>query len=279
MTSKPLTIITGASGAMGSAAVESLAREGRSIVMACRSREKGEAVRESILGRIPDADLQVSSLDLSSLDSVRDFTASLRGCSIEALFNNAGIINRSYRLTPDGLENTIATNYVGPYLLTRMLLPLIPDGGHIVNMVSLTCSLSEISEDILHEPEEKFSQLGTYARSKLALMLFSIALARKCPRLRVNMADPGVVDSNMISMHRWFDPLADIFFRPFIKSPRKGVQPALSAIHSNLSGYIFKGHKHSLPEENLLKGPLADRLWDLTEAITGADKVSQGKIL
>ena len=159
------TIVTGASGAMGEAAVRALARDGRSVVMACRNLEKAEAVRSRILADLPGADISIGRLDLSSLDSVRAFADSLGQEQVSALFNNAGVISRGYSLTGDAMENTFAVNYFGPFLLTRLLLPLMDPEASIVNMISLTCRYVSVTEKSLRPSADEFSPLGTYARS------------------------------------------------------------------------------------------------------------------
>lgn len=261
------TIVTGASGAMGEAAVRALARDGRSVVMACRNLEKAEAVRSRILADLPGADISIGLLDLSSLDSVRAFADSLGQEPVSALFNNAGVISRGYSLTGDGLENTFAVNYFGPFLLTRLLLPLMDPEASIVNMISLTCRYVSVTEESLRPSADEFSQLGTYARSKLALLRFSRELARRNPGLHINLADPGIVNSNMIDLGHWFDPLADFLFRPFCKSPERGVQPALSALASYGRNRYFVGRK-SMDIPARFENPDLDlRIWEETERI------------
>lgn len=261
------TIVTGASGAMGEAAVRALARDGRSVVMACRNLEKAEAVRSRILADLPGADISIGRLDLSSLDSVRAFADNLGQEPVSGLFNNAGVISRGYSLTGDGLENTFAVNYFGPFLLTRLLLPLMDPEASIVNMISLTCRYVSVTEKSLRPSADEFSQLGTYARSKLALLRFSRELARRHPGLHINLADPGIVNSNMIDLGHWFDPLADILFRPFCKSPERGVQPALSALASNGRNRYFVGRK-SMDIPARFEDPNLDlRIWEETERI------------
>lgn len=259
--------MTGASGAMGEAAVRALARDGRSVVMACRNLEKAEAVRSRILADLPGADISIGLLDLSSLDSVRAFADSLGQEPVSGLFNNAGVISRGYSLTGDGLENTFAVNYFGPFLLTRLLLPLMDPEASIVNMISLTCRYVSVTEKSLRPSADEFSQLGTYARSKLALLRFSRELARRNPGLHINLADPGIVNSNMIDLGHWFDPLADILFRPFCKSPERGVQPALSALASDGRNRYFVGRKiMDIPAR--FEDPNLDlRIWEETERI------------
>ena len=232
---------------MGAAATLALASQGQSILMACRNIEKAGAIRDRILARLPDAEIEIKHLDLSSMCSVCEFVNELGTVPVVALFNNAGTISRGYSLTSDGLENTFAVNYFGPYLLTRLLVPKMNQDARIVNMVSLTCRFVSVDENSLRPESKDFSQLGTYARSKLAF--------------------PGIVNSNMISMGRWFDPLADRLFRPLCKSPERGVQPALAALSSPEKNRLFVGNRcKRIPAR--FSDPVLDlRLWQETESI------------
>jgi len=252
---------------MGSAAVRALAAQGHAVVMACRNPGKAAAVRERILAEVPDADLAIHPLDLSSLDSVHAFVAGLDDGPVSALFNNAGVISRSFIRTPDGFEQSFAVNYFGPVLLTRLLLPQMDPDARIVNMVSLTCRFARISEQALFPEAADFSQLGTYASSKLALLHFSQELSRRNPSLRVNLADPGIVNSDMIEMGRWFDPLARVLFRPLCKSPRRGVQPALRALSSDVRGRYFVGRRVREIPDRYFDPELDLRLWEATDRV------------
>lgn len=276
-------IITGATGSMGSAAVRAMSSEGYAVIMACRNMPKAEAVCRSILADNPSARLYPLQVDISLLGSVRSFvTSALTLISTEnlelcGLFNNAGIINRDYRQTEEGFENTLATNFIGPALLTRLILPHLADNSHIVNMVSLTCRFGTVSENLFSRPAAEFSQLGTYSDTKLAMLLYTASLNQRLqsgslPDVRatgihVNASDPGVVNSNMISMGRWFDPLADALFRPFCKSPESGVRPAINALHSEGTGQYFKGNRHKPIPPGYLNHPLSDWLWEQTDSI------------
>ena len=262
---KPWTIVTGATGAMGAAAAETLAAEGRAVVMACRNRTKAEAVRSEILARVPDAVLEIRELDLSSMASVRQFASSFETGSVEAIFNNAGVISRKYALTVDGLENTFAVNYFGPWLMTQSLVDKMVTGGHIVNMVSLTCRFVRIDHDSLQPAPKSFSQLGTYARSKRALLSFTLELARRHPDLHVHCADPGIVASGMIDLGHWYDPLADALFKPFCKSPQAGVRPALRALSADGTAHYFVGRSDRPIPRRFITPELDAELWEATE--------------
>ena len=261
---KKTIVITGASGSMGASATETLASEGWRVIMACRNLQKGETIRGKILSVHPEADIELRLLDLSSLDSVKSFVQSLSGEHIDVLFNNAGTICRNFELTADSWEKTFQVNFLGPALLTLLLEKHI---DKVVSMVSLTCSLVKIENGYKGDTRTGFSQLGTYARAKLAMLLFTLEFGKRSGK-SVSLSDPGIVNSNMISMGRWFDPLADVLFRPFCASPRKGVSPALAAIRSNDTvPHYYAGRKaRRIPERFCLDGT-SDELFKLVSGL------------
>ena len=265
---KAQVIVTGASGSIGSAAVRALAQRGFSVIMACRNLEKGERVKSEILNSLPRTDLELMQVDMASLKSVKHFADTLKdsGIRLAGVFNNAGTMNRNFTLSEDGFERTIAVNYIAPYFLTRSLLPLFQPDAHIVNMVSLTCRMAKIDNSFFEKTEKDFSQLGTYGDSKLALLLFTVALSQKTG-FHVNMADPGVVNSNMISLGRWFDPLADALFRPFCKSPEKGAIPAINALTTDVYGKYFVGKNYRNVNQKYMSNPKIEWLWETTEKL------------
>ena len=260
-------IVTGATGSMGASAVEALAGQGIPVLMACRNMAKAEAVRSEILSRVPQADLEIRALDLASLASVRAFAEGIESGSVVALFNNAGVISKGYSITKDGFENTFAVNYFGPWLLTRLMLPKLPQDARIVNMVSLTCRFARLEEASLQPAEKDFSQLGTYALAKRALLSFSLELARRNPTLCVNLADPGIVASNMIDLGHWYDPLADVLFKPLCKTPKAGVQPALRALAASEGNRYYVGKGDRAIARRYDDPALDARIWAATEAL------------
>ena len=211
-------IVTGATGSMGAAAAASLAHRGIPVLMACRDLEKAAAVRADIFLRVPGADIEVRPLDLASMASVRSFAESVEPGSAVALFNNAGVISKRFCLTEDGFENTFSVNYFGPWLLTQLLLPKLPQDAHVVNMVSLTCRFVSLDEAILQPGEKEFSQLGTYARGTIRWPTYCSshcashrrpASVRLCARLRkmsviATMQDEGAgIFRHGISTRLW----------------------------------------------------------------------------
>lgn len=229
-----LAIITGADGGMGTEITRAVAKAGYKIIMACYRPEKAEKVRQMLVHDTGNPCIEVLGIDLSSLASVAAFAETVlkRGETIGLLMNNAGTMETEHRMTEDGLERTVSVNYVAPYLLTRKLLPLMGEGSRIVNMVSCTYAVGHLDfpDFFLRGRRGNFWRIPIYSNTKLALTLFTINLANRIKEkgIVVNAADPGIVSTNIITMHMWFDPLTDIFFRPFIRTPKQG---AATAIH------------------------------------------------
>ena len=273
-------LVTGASSGMGLEYVRELARRGYNVIVAAlpgRTDENGnpvgppspEVICDLMTAEFPGLDFIPAGIDLARTEAAQDLFdrvfAVRPDAVVEVLINNAGIINRYFKVTEDGYENTMATNFVGPMALTESLLPHFAQGAHIVSMVSLTCGMTRLDKDFLTPRKEDFHQLRTYARSKLALLLYTLSLSQRVSgRIHVNMADPGIVNSNMISMGRWFDPLADVLFRPFCKSPENGVAPAVRALLTDKHQRFFIGNPKT---GSRLSGdrPIPKRYWKMLE--------------
>lgn len=240
-----LHIITGATGGIGRAIAVALALEGKSLVLACRNTNAATVLAREIAQQTGNEDVTVVPLDLASFASVRRAAAQIEAMRrpVAALMNNAGIMTRNSHITEDGFEQTVQVNYLGTALLALLVAPLVREGGKIVFTTSITRVIYDIPDQWPYE--SNFSQLGTYGRSKLALTLFAIYLTTvlKTSGVMVECADPGVVNTKMITMDRWFDRLADICFRPFISSPSEGAKAALRALEATATGYIFHGEE------------------------------------
>lgn len=252
---------------MGAAAVEALAAKGRTVLLACRNAAKAKALLGRILQRYPGTTVLFEQLDLSSIASVKRFADAVPE-GIAELFNNAGTMSRSgFTLTDDALESTFEVNYFGPWLLTNLLLPKMAPDAAVVNMVSLSSKYVSFSEESLQASAESFTQLGSYSASKRALISFSCELARRHPELRVNMADPGIVGTDMLNLGRWFDPLQRAVFKPFCKRPSQGVKPALRALETEYSCRYFVGRGSKALPRRYDTPELDRRVWDTTERI------------
>lgn len=263
-------IVTGATGSIGLAATKSLLSKDFPVIMACRNIKKADSQRDILIKEFPHSEIDILELDLNSLSSIRMFAENIKnqGFKVNKLLNNAGIICRDFTVNDDGFETTVAVNYIGPLYLSKLVIPLMDDGFNIVNTVSVTRGVSKLDKHFFDLDKKRFSQLGTYGKAKYALFLSSLTLSEKIKNGSVNLTDPGVVDSNMISMHRWFDPLADVLFRPFCKSPEKGAIPAVNALlykstrqEDNETTRLFSGNKSKVVPQKHYDNPLREWLW------------------
>lgn len=279
---KSQVIVTGASGSIGLAAVKSLLSKDMPVIMACRNVKKATSQRDVLIKQFPHSEIEILELDLNSLSSIKLFSENIKsqGFKVNRLLNNAGIICHDFSVNEDGFETTVAVNYLGPVYLTKLMIPLMEDGFRIVNTVSVTRGVSKLDEHFFDLDKKKFSQLGTYGKSKYALFLSSLTLSENIKNGSVSLTDPGVVDSNMISMHRWFDPIADVLFRPFCKSPEKGAMPAVNAllwsaensqqtIDSNPDVRLFSGNKSKVISQKHYDNPIREWLRKETEVQLG----------
>ena len=242
------TIITGAGGSIGSAITRAIANEGRNVIMACRNITKDTPLCQQLNDECRGT-VTIMELNLASLDSVVTFAHRIQqeGISVEALINNAGIMCKEYSTTDNGYEMTIGVNFIGTYLLTHLLLPMMQERGNITFTTSLTRYIGKVDNKFFDLSASNYGRFKAYSRSKLATTILTAHLARQLApcNIHVNAADPGIVNTGMIHMDAWFDPIADRFFRPFISSPEKGAISALSASASQVSGMIFNKNKYS----------------------------------
>lgn len=272
-----LAVITGADGDMGMEITRAVAAAGYKVIMACRDPEIAEEKRQLIMRETGNIALEIVPVNLASLSSTASFANELlqRGEVITLLMNNAGTMETRRCITEDGLERTVSVNYVAPYLLTRKLLPLMGEGSRIVNMVSCTYAIGKLDfpDFFLRGKKGAFWRIPIYSNTKLALTLFTIALSKKVKEkgIIVNAADPGIVSTKIITMHMWFDPLTDIFFRPFIRTPRQGAATAISLLLDEDAGkrtgtLNVSCHPKQLSEKFFHHVQMKE-LWDKTEEI------------
>lgn len=186
-------LLTGGSRGIGRAAALALLRRGHSVLLTSRSAERGATVVDELRTAVPDARISSRPLDLASLRSVRDFATGLRHdhVPVDVLVHNAGVLraSRVRDTTADGFEATLATNTLGPFLLTHELLPTLLAGG-TARIVSVSSRLHargsrgrEVDLD-LDDPQltRGYHPDRAYKNSKLALLWVHRELARRADR-------------------------------------------------------------------------------------------------
>ncbi len=272
-----LAIVTGADGGMGYAESRALAEAGYHVVMACYCPKKAEAKCQQLRQETGNENIEVIGIDLASLRTVREFADTIRQRfgRVDRLMNNAGTMETGLHLTVDGLERTISVNYVGPYLLTRLLLPLMPKGARIVNMASLVYPMGRLNFPHLFERGCRgcWMRIWPYSNSKLAITLFTQELARrvKAQGITVNAADPGIVNTGIIRMQMFFDPITDLIFRTIIRTPTQGAATAISLLLSpGLDGQtstFYRSRRICNLGKKYTEHPKMQELWERTEEI------------
>jgi NAD(P)-dependent dehydrogenase (short-subunit alcohol dehydrogenase family) len=175
-------VITGASSGLGLETARVFARHGAEVVLACRNAPKAADVRRRILAETPSASLQIVALDLASQASVRRAAAHLASAypRIDLLVNNAGALVRKHIVTEDGFELTLATNHLGGFALTGLVLPslLRTPGSRVVTVSSVGHKRGAMRFDDLHFGHG-YDSRQAYFQSKLANLLFTYELERR----------------------------------------------------------------------------------------------------
>jgi retinol dehydrogenase 12 len=197
-------LVTGANSGIGRAMVEALAARGGHVVLAARSEERTRPVLEGIRARRPSAAVEFLQVDVSDLASVRRAASAYlaTGRPLDVLVNNAGV-GGTNGLSADGFDLTYATNHIGPFLLTSLLLPAIEQApqGRIVNVSSIGhMQVKRIDWTLLERrTEPRKSGFADYAVTKLMNILHAKELARRLTGTRVTTyaLHPGGVKSNI----------------------------------------------------------------------------------
>lgn len=283
-------IVTGATRGLGRLVAEGAALRGARVILACRDPERGAEVRDAIAAKVaaaaaagcvksPPPELLV--LDLASLESVRRAAGEARDRfpRIDVLVNNAGTFSRRYSESRDGHELTMATNYLGPFLFTRLLLPSMAPAGRIVNLSSDAYAWGKASLD---RPGRGgvWSGFMNYAASKRAVLQFTMALAAKEAKrgaegLRVNALHPGVVRTEIMRIRTWYGFLVDLLLAPFFQSPDEGVKTvldlALADSFADATGGYYRRGRREEPRKAVIEPARLEALWEETSRLVGLE--------
>jgi NAD(P)-dependent dehydrogenase (short-subunit alcohol dehydrogenase family) len=199
-----LIVVTGANSGIGKEAARRLGAVGAHVIMAVRTVAKGEQARAEILGRHPDARLEVRRVDLADLASVSEFADGLAGSPVDVLINNAGVMAPPTRMTTaDGFELQFGSNFLGPFALTVRLLPVLLAAAEprVVTMSSGVASYGRIRFDDLQWERRRYRPNLAYAQSKLADLMLALHLAAIAAdrdwNLMSNAAHPGFTRTNL----------------------------------------------------------------------------------
>jgi len=235
-----IVLITGGSNGIGLQAAIEFAKLGATVIIGCRDKSRGEAALIKIRkesGLTSDSQRVVLlPLELSQFASIRSFVKEFeaRFDRIDILVNNAAIIFQPFRLTEDGLESTMATNYFGPFLLTNLILPLVKKtGGRIVNVSSAAHAFLKngMEYDLLCNPST-YNHSQAYSMSKLGNIWFTKELQRRLSdnneRVTVYSTHPGLVHTSIGNViNKFVYALIYPLILTIFKTPLQGVQTTL----------------------------------------------------
>ena len=177
-----IAIITGANSGIGFHSALSLAKKGAHVVLACRNPEKADAAMAQIRTECPEAQCTFMKLDVAQPSSVRAFAEEALSSlpKIDLLINNAGVMSPSRTITKEGFELHFATNHLGHFALTGLLLERVLDtaNSRVITVSSLAHNIGFINFDDLHR-ERFYFGWSAYGQSKMANLLFAFELDRK----------------------------------------------------------------------------------------------------
>ena len=274
-----VVVVTGATSGLGEAAATEFARLGASVWLVARSRERGENARARIAAQAGSDDVHVGTCDLSDLRSVRRFAEQCEAQPgrLDVLVNNAGVLTEQRSLSRDGIELTLATNVVGPFLLTKLLVPLLLRSApaRVINVSSGGMYTQGLHVDDLQSGGGRFRGTVAYARTKRMQVVMSELWAWRLDGtgVVVNSMHPGWVDTpglrgSLPGFHR--------VVRPLLRTPGQGADTIVwlgsAPQASQVSGSFWfdraRRRTHLLPwgaESDEDRG----RLWTEIERLSG----------
>lgn len=270
-------LVTGGNSGIGKEAAVGLAKLGATVVIVSRNADKGEAALVEIRTRSGNPNVDMLQADLSSQDSVRQLADEYRRRykKLHVLVNNAGVFLPKRVVTVDGLEAMFATNHLGHFLLTNLLLDLLKASApsRIINVTSSAHHGYQINfEDLMGE--KKYSSFQAYGRSKLANVLFTYQLAKKLEgtRVTVNCLHPGVVRTGFGKDQRGFFSIAVRVVSPFMMSAEKSARAAIYLATApelkNVTGKHFAKGKEEKSSKESYDPLMAERLWQVSAELT-----------
>jgi NAD(P)-dependent dehydrogenase (short-subunit alcohol dehydrogenase family) len=287
-------LVTGANTGLGLQTSRVLAARGAHVILACRNLDKAGHAAGQIAAATPEASTSVVRLDLTSQARVRSAAEEIRTRfpRVDLVINNAGVMDIPYQRTGDGFELTLATNHLGPFALTGLLLDRLAAGARIVTVSSVAHLTGVIDFDDL-QSERHYDREKAYAQSKLANLLFTYELDRRLRAAGTGVialaCHPGVVYTDLFvtrSRPEQFllSPSMRIINFWAVQNARMGALPTLRAATdpSARGGEYFGPRRYGLRRRFYTGYPaLVDssarsrdeadqaRLWQVSEQLTG----------
>lgn len=278
-----LCIVTGANSGIGKATTLKLAEMGAYVVMICRNEEKANAAKEEIIDQTGNPGVEVMLADLAYQYEIREVADHFKNKydQLDVLINNAGTIFSKREETIEGIEKTFAVNYLGPFLLTNLLMDHLKAAPE-ARIVNVSSEVHRFGASIFHlanlQLEEGFSPTKAYGLTKLCNIMFTreLALRLNDTAITANALHPGTVSTRLASEAGWMMKLFYYIGTPFMRSPQKGAEtPVYLATSDDLkgvSGKYYKNKKVAKPADIVFDEDLTHQLWEISKELTGLDK-------
>lgn len=276
-----IILVTGGTSGIGEVTARELARRGAHVVILARNAEKAEKTRQQLIAETGNQQIDVVLADLSNLQQVRDVTAEIhqKYPRLDVLINNAGLMFGAKReVSADGYEMTLATNHLGPFLLTSLLLDLLQKSpaARIVNVASNAYKFSKPTLDDI-QSEADYSPVWEYGTTKLWNIMFTQELAKRLrehgiQNVVTSCLHPGAVATNYGKQTGGVIGTLLNLGRPFMISPEKGAQTSIFLATDEQAGRSSGGYyDKSKPVAVKSKFNTAAnnrRLWEISEQLT-----------
>jgi retinol dehydrogenase-12/retinol dehydrogenase-13 len=274
-----IILITGGTSGIGKETVKGLALTGATVIFTARDSRKGEETKREISTETNNSNVEYLMCDLASLSSIRACARefSEQWDRLDVLIHNAGVLPQKRQESKDGIELNFAVNFLAPFLLTSLLLPLLKQSApsRVINVSSSMHREGTIDFNDL-QSKKSFDKYKAYAQSKLALLLFTKKLAKELQGsgVTVNALHPGVVGTEMTMQNvRRMNPVAAFVFKRTLVTPAQGAETSIYLATSpevaNISGEYFDKKKVAPASALASDAELATKLWDISAKLVG----------
>lgn len=285
-------VVTGANAGLGFHTALELARHGAQVTLACRNRQRGAEALAEIRRTMADAAIEMRQLDVANLSSVREFAEGYVADHprLDILVNNAGVMATPFQLTPDGFELQFATNYLGHFALTGLLLPALTArrGARVVSLTTFGVNYwGKIDFDNL-QGERKYSKSAAYTQAKMANLVFAKELSRRFSGqgLIGVAAHPGYAATDVLYVgprmannriqELWYRFTTALVAKPTAQGAWPSLYAACAPGVEPGASYAPQGPVQIRGKVGKVKTPsqadeldLGRRLWEVSEKLTG----------